>query len=545
VTALPARAPAAAPDRPLPGVDRVLVKLLGTGGFGEVWTARNPYQQSAPVVVLKFCLDEQAAKALRNEAALLDRVAQHGNHPGLVALHQTYLSAVPPCLEYEYVAGGDLGELVRERHAAGGLRPEEVARLMLQTAQAVAFAHERGIVHRDLKPANILVARTAEGGLRLKVADFGIGGVVSGRALARAGGRSHTTRQEMTQALRGAHSPLYASPQQVRAAPPDPRDDVYSLGVIWYQLLTGDLTTGAPSGMSWVKELTGAGVPRSHIDLMAACFEANPAARPADAAELAKQLKRLSEPKADDSPRGSSGKFRGRSPNHLTEPKETGVVRLGLIAGAAAVGVVVLLCGIAFALFGGGEDTGRHAALSRSAAGDRLTPDTSLATPPATPRNATPRDNTPTDRERAKERAKRQERWTLLFNTRDGHDYKAQLKAFGAILAVPDPSNPDNYLVIRDLDQKPAQPRAEDISQIQRIHWTDDKPASVRSLASALGITPLPHFVVFFPQEFEEELLNLELSYRGKKENQIAETRFEVRRGRGRRAYDPVVVSQR
>jgi hypothetical protein len=145
----------------------------------------------------------------------------------------------------------------------------------------------------------------------------------------------------------------------------------------------------------------------------------------------------------------------------------------------------------------------------------------------------------------ANDRVKRPLRWTLIFNTRDGHDYKAQLKAFGAILAVPDPTNADNYLVIRDLDQKPAQPKPEDISQIHRIYWVDDKPASVRSLATALGIPPPRHFVVFFPQEFEDELLKLELSYRGKQENQIAETRFEVRRGRGGRAYDPVVVSQR
>ena len=128
-------------------------------------------------MALKFCLDEQAAKALRNEAALLDRVAHHGRHPGLVALHQTYLSATPPCLEYEYVNGGDLTELMRER--PGGMCADEAARLMLQVAKAVAFAHQRGIVHRDLKPANILVERLADGSTRLKVADFGIGGLAS------------------------------------------------------------------------------------------------------------------------------------------------------------------------------------------------------------------------------------------------------------------------------------------------------------------------------------------------------------------------------
>jgi hypothetical protein len=216
---LPQRLPRFRPgSRPLAGIDRELVELLGTGGFGEVWTARNPYQQSASVVALKFCLDEQAAKALRNEAALLDRVARHGRHPGLVTLHQTYLSATPPCLEYEYVAGGDLAGLIREWHAADPIKPNEAARLMLQIARAVAFAHQRGIVHRDLKPANILVAPAAEGGLRLKVADFGIGGLVAGQALARAGGRAHPSRKDMTEALRGAGRIRRCTPRRSRCA---------------------------------------------------------------------------------------------------------------------------------------------------------------------------------------------------------------------------------------------------------------------------------------------------------------------------------------
>ena len=71
---------------------------------------------------------------------------------------------------------------------------------MLQVAKAVAFAHQRGIVHRDLKPANILVERLADGSTRLKVADFGIGGLASDCDLAQAGGRQQTRQQDMTQA---------------------------------------------------------------------------------------------------------------------------------------------------------------------------------------------------------------------------------------------------------------------------------------------------------------------------------------------------------
>jgi hypothetical protein len=142
------------------------------------------------------------------------------------------------------------------------------------------------------------------------------------------------------------------------------------------------------------------------------------------------------------------------------------------------------------------------------------------------------------------ERSKRLLRWVLIFNTRDGRDYVRQLDAFGAIVAFPDPRDPNNYLVVRDLRETPAQPKAEDISKIERIYWIDDGAASVRSLAGALGLaqTP-PHFVVFFAREFEEKLLNLELRYRGKQENEISETRFDVRRSGN--SYEPVVVSQR
>jgi hypothetical protein len=141
------------------------------------------------------------------------------------------------------------------------------------------------------------------------------------------------------------------------------------------------------------------------------------------------------------------------------------------------------------------------------------------------------------------DRSRRPLRWVLIFNTRDGRDYKRQLQAFGAIVAIPDPKSPSNFLVIRDLDQERPQALPEDIGKIDRIYWIDDSPASVRSLSAALGLAqPPPRFFVFFSKELEEKLLKLELSYRGKKESDITETRFDVRK-RGD-TYEPIVVSQ-
>jgi hypothetical protein len=144
----------------------------------------------------------------------------------------------------------------------------------------------------------------------------------------------------------------------------------------------------------------------------------------------------------------------------------------------------------------------------------------------------------------SEQRERRVLRWTMIFNTQNGDDYARQLHALGAILAVPDPRSPDQYLVIRDLRSRPVNPQPEDLAQIKRIYWIDDKPASVRSLSGALGLNPVPERIVaFFPVELERDLLNLELKYRNKKEHEIVETRFEVRRSGA--TYVPVVVSQR
>jgi hypothetical protein len=167
-------------DRPLPGVDWQLEELLGMGGFGEVWKARNAYFAQMSPVALKFCLDAATAGVLKQEAAVLNRVMQQGKHPGIVPLRHTYLSADPPCLEYEYVGGGDLTGLIRDWHLEKGyaLSCLDATRVVLCLTGAVGFAHglkPEPIVHRDLKPSNILVERVADAEPQLRITDFGIG----------------------------------------------------------------------------------------------------------------------------------------------------------------------------------------------------------------------------------------------------------------------------------------------------------------------------------------------------------------------------------
>jgi formylglycine-generating enzyme required for sulfatase activity len=296
-TALPRFKPG---DRPLAGVVWVLTELLGIGGFGEVWKAHNRHAPPrAPPVALKFCLDPLAKdRLLRHEAAILNHLMRRGKHPGIVQLLHTYLRTDPPCLEYEYVEGGNLASWMRERRGSqGGLPPEHVIALMRQLAGIVGYAHqlEPPVVHRDLKPANILVQLTPNGEISLKVADFGIGGIVSGRALQESrssalGGLS------LTSAVRGAWTPLYSSPQQMGGDPPDPRDDVYSLGVIWYQLLTGNVAAGAPlapGDLLWAKPHLKRGMTVAQACLLASCLEAFAERRPANADVLLQKMNQL------------------------------------------------------------------------------------------------------------------------------------------------------------------------------------------------------------------------------------------------------------
>ena len=276
---LPARLPRFAKGERARGfADWTLEELLGVGGFGEVWKATNPH---LPPVALKFCLDEAAARFLRHEADLLGRIVRQGRHPGVVALLDTALSTDPPCLKYEFVPGGDLAALVKgwSGPAADRARP-----LLRQLAEAVASAHrlDPPIVHRDIKPANVLVQHDPDGGIVLQVADFGIGAIVASHSLPTA---------HAPTALLGACTPLYASPQQLRGDEPSPADDVFALGVLWYQLLVGDLSERP--GTDWREALATSGAGSDEIDVLGRCLVGRADRRLRDAGALLDALDRL------------------------------------------------------------------------------------------------------------------------------------------------------------------------------------------------------------------------------------------------------------
>ncbi len=261
----------------------VLRERLGVGGFSEVWRVQHPRDESLCAAVKFFTSDEARSRLNQHEVAVLSQVRKLGAGTGIVRLEDFDEDADPPWIRFEYVSGGDLIRHARQFFGA------KSTSLIQQLAEIVGKCHRLTppVVHRDLKPGNVL-RRAGDARLLPVIADFGIGGVSSSLELDQA----RTTRAPgaLPTLLSGSHTALYASPQQVAGEAPDPRDDVYALGVMWYQLAVGDLSSPAPSGLAWVDELKESGFAPGLVRLLAACIEPRKEKRPSDAADLAQKI---------------------------------------------------------------------------------------------------------------------------------------------------------------------------------------------------------------------------------------------------------------
>jgi serine/threonine protein kinase len=303
---LPHRVPHFRPGADLPGRSGwKLDELLGSGGFGEVWLARHTLIPNARAV--KFCTDPVAkAKLTSHEGKVIARVMAHGHHPNVVPLLDAALEGDAPWLMYEYVGGGNLIDLVHQwQRLAPADREKAVVAALHELATAVGSFHRLTppIVHRDLKPSNILVdgARVGQGEnaiasaslapRRLRITDFGIGGVAVEDLRAHHPTGASLMTGWLETSLRGSYTPLYASPQQRAGAAPGPRDDVHALGVIGYQLATGHLHQ-AP-GMDAAEDLRDSGIGDGLIQLITRCVSQKPERRPKDAGDLAERLAEL------------------------------------------------------------------------------------------------------------------------------------------------------------------------------------------------------------------------------------------------------------
>jgi serine/threonine-protein kinase len=199
-----------------------LVRLLAEGGMGAVWLAERTDGMLSRPVALKLPRVAWARPGAAERMARERDILASLDHAHIARLYDAGLgSDGRPYLALEYVEGRPIDEYARTERL--GLRAR--LRLFLQVAEAVAHAHARLVVHRDLKPSNILV--TSEGQVRLL--DFGIAKLLEqGRAV----------ETELTRSSGRALTPSYASPEQIEGKPLSVASDVYSLGVVLYELLT-------------------------------------------------------------------------------------------------------------------------------------------------------------------------------------------------------------------------------------------------------------------------------------------------------------------
>ena len=224
---------------PIPPVidDRYRIEqLLGRGGMGTVYRARDVRLDrlvAIKVVRAELLADPDARQRFRREADIVARL----QHPGIVAVHGSgALADGSGYVVMEFVRGEDLRRTLQRE---GRLDPLRAIQILAPVCRAIEAAHREGVLHRDLKPENILLAN--EGG-EAKVLDFGLATVIADERVETRGPLADAGVFTVEGAIVG--TPAYMAPEQLRGGAPDARTDVFSLGVIAYEMLSGELPFG-------------------------------------------------------------------------------------------------------------------------------------------------------------------------------------------------------------------------------------------------------------------------------------------------------------
>lgn len=310
-------------DDTLPTVGHIgryaLKYAIGEGGLGTVYAAHDPVL-SRLIAIKTLNLDlgseerEQFNALFLNEA----RAAAGLSHPHIVTVHDAGLSDQGVYIAMELLKGKDLRQLLRD-----GWRPTEgqVALIVRRVADALAYAHSRGVIHRDIKPANIfMVGRTQP-----RVLDFGIARVA----------HQHDVGDTV------AGSPYYMSPEQLDQRPTDRRTDVFSLGVVLYELLTGvrpfrgdtlaDICEAVRTHTPELASQVNPAVPQGLAEITARAMEKDPAQRYSSARSMSRELRHW----LDEHPQRLGAA--AEEPRGLSRPRAIAAGVAAVVVGAAAL----------------------------------------------------------------------------------------------------------------------------------------------------------------------------------------------------------------
>jgi Tol biopolymer transport system component/predicted Ser/Thr protein kinase len=273
-----------------------IVQLLGKGGMGEVYVAEDTKLNRQ--VALKVLPSELAGNAERRTR--FEREAQAVaalNHPNIVTIHSVEEVDGQHFITMELVKGKSLSELIPN----AGLSTDRFLELAIPLSDAVAAAHEHGVTHRDLKPENIMVGDDG----RLRILDFGLAKLAEGPISSSGSGSDDMPTQTVTQEGRVLGTVAYMSPEQAEGKPIDHRTDIFSLGVIFYEMATGKRPFEGDTSMSVltsimrddpgsVTDLNGR-LPRQLGRFVKRCLQKDPTRRYQSALDLRNELEELQE----------------------------------------------------------------------------------------------------------------------------------------------------------------------------------------------------------------------------------------------------------
>src|SRR5688500_4879872 len=259
-----------------------IIALLGTGGMGQVYRARDTRLQRD--IALKVLQTDNPEHRRRFEREALSVAAL--NHPNIVTIHSVEEANGIPFLTMEVVEGTPLGSVI----PPGGLPLRDLLPLAIPIAEALAAAHERGIVHRDLKPGNVMVGRDG----RVKLMDFGLAKATQPATDSPFDGTQETREGVIVGTL------AYMSPEQLMAHTVDARSDIFSFGILLYEMATGQRPFEGPNKAVVLISLLNSPLPpvgASHGDLdriIARSTARKPGARYQRSVDLVGDLRALS-----------------------------------------------------------------------------------------------------------------------------------------------------------------------------------------------------------------------------------------------------------
>jgi TolB-like protein/Tfp pilus assembly protein PilF len=315
--------------------------MLGEGGMGVVYRAEDP--ELGREVALKLLPAEMADNPKRLERFRREAKAVAAiNHPNIVTIHSIESVETTHFLTMELVEGESLDQII----PPGGMPLAKVFEIAVPLADALASAHEQGIVHRDLKPANVMVT----GENRIKVLDFGLAKLVEDPDSEAGGAALTAVPTELTAEGMVMGTAPYMSPEQVEGLAMDHRTDIFSLGIVLYEMATGKRPFAGDTSAALVSSILrdspptvteiNESLPRHLARIIQHCLEKDPEARYQSAKDVRNELKSLR--REVDSGMVATGS--GATPISAA-PRSTGTRRYGLWAAAGVAAIVILAAG--------------------------------------------------------------------------------------------------------------------------------------------------------------------------------------------------------